>query len=284
MKDLSKELEKLERQINGIDGAGIKKIQKRYAKALDDLRDTVRKNYDKYGKEGKLTYAELAKYDRIKKLNKELAETLRDMHVETSKITRSILRDTYKTSFNGLRNAVENVVGKTIRGTIKREVINDALQMPVSGLKLNDRLRRNRRLIISQIQETIGQGLYQGESYTSMSKRLKNSLEGDVVKAKRIVRTESHRVMEKSKMDSAQHAVNQGVDMRKYWLSSEDENVRTSHGYMASKYDIDNAIPIDQNFVNGLTGGEGPAPGMLGTAKDDINCRCISVTVVDTGD
>ncbi len=117
-----------------------------------------------------------------------------------------------------------------------------------------------------------------------MSSRLKETLEGDVVKARRIVSTETHRVMEKSKSEAAEYASNQGVKMMKYWVSSQDEAVRSSHEDMADKYDKDNAIPVDEDFVNDETGGKGPAPGQLGVAEDDIHCRCIAVYIVVTED
>ncbi|QTL96551.1 hypothetical protein GM661_00490 [Iocasia frigidifontis] len=280
--DLSDEFERLQAEIDKISDTGARRIAKEYANALEELRTIVRKAYDKHGTEGELTYEEMVKYDRLKQFNKELTAAIKVMHVQTSKITRKILKDTYKTSFESVRGAVGQAAGKTIRGIVKQEVINEALQNPVSGLTLNDRLKVRRSRIITDIQETIGQGLYKGESYTDMSRRLKDSLEGDIVKSHRIVRTESHRVMEKSKMDSLEHAANQGVNLRKYWLTSEDERVRSSHNHMGEKYSKENAIPIDENFVNDKTGGEGPSPGQLGTAKDDIHCRCISVTIVIT--
>ncbi len=280
--DLSNEFERLQKEIDKIENSAAKQIARGYANALEELRTIVRKRYDKYGKDGKLTYDEMVKYNRIKSLDKDLARTINAMHVQTSKITRQILRNTYKTSFDNVKDAVGQAAGKTIRGQIKQEVINEALQDPVSGLTLNNRLQRRRRLIIGNIQETIGQGLYNGESYTDMSKRLKESLEGDVVKSHRIVRTESHRVMEKSKMDSLEHAANQGVDMKKYWIDSDDERVRSSHNHMAEKYSKEKAIPMDQDFVNDKTGGKGPTPGQLGKAKDDIHCRCIMGTIVVT--
>ena len=282
--DLFGEFNRLQKEIDKISDTGARQIAREYANALEKLRNIVRRKYDEYGKEGKLTYEEMVKYDRVKKVDKELAAAVRTMHVQTSKITRKILKDTYKNGFESVRNAVGQAAGKTIRGQIKQEVINEALQNPVSGLTLNDRLKVRRSRIITDIQETIGQGLYKGESYTDMSKRLKNSLEGDVVKAHRIVRTESHRVMEKSKMDTLEHATNQGVELRKYWLNSEDERVRSSHNHMGEKYSKEDAIPIDENFVNDKTGGEGPAPGQMGVAEDDIYCRCIFVTIVITDD
>ena len=278
--NLFEDFNRLQRQIDKIEDEAVRQIAREYADGLEDLRNVVRDKYDQYADGDELTYSKMAKYDRIKKLNKEVAATARDMHVKASKITRSVLRDTYRTSFSNVQDAVSEAVSQTIRGQIKRETIQQALQNPISGLTLNDRLRVRRRGIITDIQETIGQGLYNGESYSSMSNRLKDTLEGDVNKAHRIVRTETHRVMEKSKLDSLDHAVNQGVDIRKYWVDSSDERVRDGHAHMAEKYDEENAIPYEEDFVNDKTGGEGPSPGLLGVAEDDIHCRCFMSVII----
>ena len=283
--NLFDELNKLQREIDKIADKTMRQIAREYANALEETRTIIRKRYDKYAnKDGELTYEEMTKYTRKKKLDAELAAAVKTTHVQASKLTRQMLRQTYKNSFTSTQKFIESAAERVIRGQVKNEVIQEALQMPVSGLTLNDRLERRRRYIIGRIRESVGQGLYQGETYSSMSKRLKETLEGDVEKAERIVRTESHRVMEKSKYDSVEHAVNQGVDMLKYWMTSSDERVRTQHISMGEKYKEENAIPVDQNFVNQDTGGRGPTPGQLGTAEDDINCRCIAGYVVNTGE
>lgn len=281
--NLFDEFNKLQREIDKIADKTMRQIAREYANALEETRKIIRKRYDKYAnKDGELTYEEMTKYTRKKKLDAELAAAVKTTHVQASKLTRQMLRQTYKNSFTSTQKFIESAAERVIRGQVKNEVIQEALQMPVSGLTLNDRLERRRRYIIGRIRESVGQGLYQGETYSSMSKRLKETLEGDVEKADRIVRTESHRVMEKSKYDSVEHAVNQGVDMLKYWMTSSDERVRTQHISMGEKYKEENAIPVDKNFVNQDTGGSGPTPGQLGTAKDDINCRCIAGYVVNT--
>jgi len=287
-KDLSDEFKRLKKSIDGKMGASVGKMSEEYAKALDNLREVIRKKYDRYAEAGELTYDKMAKYDRIKELDKELAEAARQMHVETSKITRSTLRDTYRASFQETKSILGDAAGRTIRGKVKREVVQGALQNPISGLTLNDRLRRHRGRIISEIQETIGQGLVNGETYSEMSSRLKDYLEDDVVKARRIVRTETHRVMEQAKFDGVEHAHKQGVEIKKYWLDADDERVREvgegNHVGMGEKYSRENAIPVDEDFVNDETGGEGPVPGSLGQAEDDIHCRCVMATIVVVDD
>lgn len=284
MKDLREEFENLQKEIDRLANSAESEIAKEYAKGLEKLRDIIRKKFDDYSIAGELRYSELAKYDRKKKLDKELRDAVNKLHVEASKATRNTLRSVYRNSYSNTMDMVSSVAGKTIRGEIKREVIQEALQNPVSGLTLNKRLRKNRREIITKIQETIGQGLTRGESYSQMSDRLKDTLEGDIKKANRIVRTETHRVMEQSKKESLDHADKQGVTMKKYWLNSDDERVRKkgqgNHTGMGQRYSKENTIPYGEDFVNEETGGEGPAPGLMGTARDDCNCRCLSSVIV----
>ena len=86
-----------------------------------------------------------------------------------------------------------------------------------------------------------------------------------------------HGSREESSLDVAAKG---GVELRKWWKDSDDERVRSGHRHMGRKYGKENAIPYDEDFVNDLTGGVGPHPGALGTAEDDINCRCIMVIEV----
>ena len=55
---------------------------------------------------------------------------------------------------------------------------------------------------------------------------------------------------------------------------SVDDRTRDSH------QELDGVtIDLDENFEG--EEGSGPAPGMLGSAEEDINCRCTMIEVVD---
>lgn len=278
------DFEVLIKKVEDLEGKAGKNISQNYSKALKELRNIIREKYDKYAVDGELTFAEMNKYSRRKKLNKEVQQAMKDLWVENSAETRKTVRSVYKTSFKDTKSLVEEAAGQVVKGKYKREMAQEALQMPLSGLSLNERLSRRRSDIITRIQETISQGLMDNETYSSMSDRLKKELEGDYPKAMRIVRTESHRVQEKGKAESLEYAANQGVEMKKYWISSADERVRSSHEGLGEKYSEDNAIPIDDDFVSDETGASGPTPGQLGEASEDINCRCVTGYVVVTED
>ncbi len=56
----------------------------------------------------------------------------------------------------------------------------------------------------------------------------------------------------------------------KDWVSERDGVVRETH----ISLDLQDPIPVTDDFVSS-SGASGPIPGQLGTAAEDINCRCI---------
>ena len=278
------DFEALIAQVEQLESQARNGISRNYAEALEETRNIIRDKFDSYAVDGELTFAEMNKYSRRKNLNKEVRDAMNDLWGENGAETRKTVRSIYKTSFKETKELVEEAAGQVIRGKYKREMAQAALQNPISGLTLNERLSRRRSDIITRIQETIGQGLMDNETYTQMSSRLKETLENDYPKAMRIVRTEGHRVQEQGKMESLEYAKNQGVELKKYWISSADERVRNSHDQLGEKYNEDNAIPIDDDFVSDETGASGPTPGQLGEASEDIKCRCVAGYIVVTDD
>ena len=282
------QFEQLISQVDELVEQGQNELAKNYSQALKETRNIIQDKFDSYAVGGELTLEEMQKYSRRKNLNKEVQEAMNDLWVENGREIRKDVREVYKTSFNETKRVVEEAAQRTVRGKYKREMAQKALQNPISGLTLNERLSRRRRDVIERIQETIGQGLYDNETYTQMSRRLKEELENDLVKANRIIRTEAHRVQEQAKDESLDYAQNQGIEIKKYWISARDTRVREAgegdHEGMDSRYTEEDAIPKDEDFVNPETGGQGPTPGQLGVAQDDINCRCVTGYIVVTDD
>ncbi len=71
----------------------------------------------------------------------------------------------------------KEVQAKLAYGMLSKEVIQASVQNPISGLTLNDRLKKNRAQIVYNIRQQITQGLVQGESYPQMVRRVKKELE-----------------------------------------------------------------------------------------------------------
>lgn len=268
MNNLNKSEEQINRLLDKLIKDADKEIAKQYANTLNEIRRELTKLYEKYEVDGKLTYAEMAKYDRLTKLIKEIDHLLKENYKTLRNVIYDVLGESYLDGYYLTAWAVEtDTLSKLNYSAVPPETITAMIENPISGLTLSQRLEKNRIQIVYKIQEEITQGLVKGETYGTMTKRIKGALENDTTKSMRIVRTEAHRVVESAKHDSATHATKNGVIMMKEWNSSQDERVRSSHKSLDGI-----KLPMDKNFISKY--GSGPAPGQLGSAREDINCRC----------
>ncbi|WP_026678211.1 phage minor head protein [Fictibacillus gelatini] len=281
MKNLNKSAEVIERLVNKRVKGSERTIAMQYAVTLNEIRQALAKLYEKYETGGVLTYAEMAKYDRLTKFMEQIDRLLGSRYKQLKSLIYDVLGESYLDGYYLTAWAVEtDTLSKLAYSAVSADMIMAMIENPISGLTLSERLERNRSLIVYTIRQEITQGLVKGESYKTMATRLKGALEDDAVKAMRIVRTEAHRVKENGKLDSAIHANKNGVIMMKEWNSMQDERVRPGRGIgkKDAKGSADHRmlngkkIPVEQNFKGKL--GEGPAPGKFGIASEDINCRC----------
>ena len=272
MKNLNKTIEMIEKLVNKRVKKGERDIAKRYAVLLNEIRKELAKIYEAYEVDGKLTYAEMAKYDRLKKFLERVNALLSSQYKDLKKTIFAILGESYLDGYYLTAWAVEtDTLSRLNYSAVKPEVITTMIENPISGLTLSQTLAKNRTAIITTIQQEITLGLVRGETYKQMVTRLKGALENDVVKSMRIVRTESKRARETSRHDAAEHATKNGVIMQKTWNSVGDERVRHSkkanHRLLHGK-----TIPIDQDFQQGR--GKGKGPSMMGAPEHDIDERC----------
>lgn len=259
-----------------------KAITKRYALLLDEIRKELGKLYEKYETNGLLTYAEMAKYDRLNKFLTYVNGLLALNYKDVKKTIYEVLESVYKEGYYRNAWAIEtDSLSKLAYAAVTPETVTAMIENPIAGLTLSEVLEKNRIHIIYTIQREVTQGLVHGESYRTMAKRLSETLEGDKNKAIRIVRTESHRVSEASKLDSAVHATKNGVVMLKEWGTMQDSRVRKPSGKSKANHRMldGKTLPIHENFKGKL--GEGPAPGQLGHSSEDINCRCVLFYKID---
>lgn len=269
---------RLDKQIVRLTRVAEQDVGRQYGQMLREIRAVLQRTYDRYSlADGTLTYSQMVRYGRIDTLNANIEEITRKYSRLIAGEIRTRLRKTVTTSYEGTRVALEEAAGRKIRAILKPEIVSEILQNPISGLSLNERLAVRRYETITTIRQEMTRGLVRGDRYRDIAGRLQNSLEIDAGKATRIVRTEAHRCMEAGKKAALDRAADQGVEVKKWWKDSDDERVRSGHRHMGRKYSKENAIPYNEDFVNDLTGGVGPHPGALGTAEDDINCRCIMV-------
>ncbi len=272
-------------------------IRRTYQALLKDLRLYLGERYEKLAEEDKLDYATLQRKGEFARFV-EVVEQLVIQH--TTPVGESVhktVQDVYSLCWQGLQDAVKqsttsealHAALQSIHG-ITPEVAKRAVENPISGLTLNSRLQKHRQDVIYGIKQQIGIGLTQGDTYTTMTRRVAGEVDGDYKKAIRIVRTETHRVREAGFHDAASdvHKAAQasGYGMTKTWRTMQDERVRPQCRFKRGKHWImvirgpynhqkmeGVCIPVDQQFDLG-GGVMTDAPGQSGVAGQDINCRC----------
>lgn len=247
-------------------------VAKVFARTLAEVRQKIAYMYEKYSRDGTLTYGEMAKYERLQKFLDEIDTLMTFNYRDVYKIVYEALGYTYAETWDLTAWAIEtDAKAKLGYGVVSAETVSAMLANPVAGLTLKQTLQKNRQAIVWTIQQEVTQGLSRGDTYYKMMNRVKPVLDNDATKAMRVVRTEGHRVMESAKLDAAAHADKQGVIMVKTWMSSRDQRVR--HTSKADHRKLDGVtIPVDEDFRQGS--GRGPCPGQMGSAAHDVNCRC----------
>lgn len=267
-----------------------KEIRKIYKGLLQELNSFLADIYITYSEDDMLNYAMLTKAGVDARFLEEVEQRINGISPQVASQISDTVAQTYEACYDGMVNAVNKAAGnrellKSAFAEVKAatpDVIKAAVNNPVSGLTLNDTLEKHRKDIIYDIKRNIGVGLTNGDRYTTMAKRISESLDGDYKKSIRIVRTETHRVRESGFNDAATELNNalkngtSGYVMAKTWHTMQDNRVRPAR-QKRTKYNhikMDGVtIPIDDLFEL-PSGATCKAPSQTGVAGEDINCRC----------
>lgn len=276
-----------------------KEIRKAYKEVLADLQQFMSTTYVQYAQDDKLTFGMLQAAGYNARFLEEIEKRINVATPAVENELRQLVGDTYKAAYEGMVKGVAQQAGSGLEDAFYESIaitpnqIKAAVENPVSGLTLSDTLEKKRKEIIYTIKQTVGVGLMNGDRYTTMAKRIAESLDGDYKKAIRIARTEAHRVREAGNIDAAlavdTELQNGTSEMRmvKTWRSMKDERVRPQQRRKTKKGWITkmgksppNHMKMDgqtvlANELFDLGGGvKAMAPGQSGNAGDDINCRC----------
>ena len=248
---------------------------------MTDKQKAIKKAYDEitaqaakiYGNDW--TYADLMKSNRFNNLEKAMQKSIDSMYKEIRGLIDSDLNIAYLESATKEVDALSEY-GLRLVGIKKVFDAKAAIEVPFGGVVWYERLGQNADDVLVNLSNTIRNGLYNGVSYSNMTKELQGIFGSDKVLNDTIARTETRRVISVGQTDVLDK-VPESVGLMKKWVSVKDERVRSSHQSMNGK-----TIPYDEDFVTPL-GSKGKAPMQLKgpNAKSDvINCRCIMRSVI----
>ena len=248
---------------------------------MADKQKAIKKAYDEitaqavkiYGNDW--TYADLMKFQRFTKLEKSMQKAIDDMYKEIRGLIETDLNINYiesaTTEYEGLLTS-----GLKLPSIKKIYDAKAAIKAPFGGVVWYERLGQNADEVLVDLSNTIRNGIYNGVSYSNMTKELQGIFGSDKVTSDTIARTETRRVISVGQTDVLDK-VPESVGLMKKWVTLKDERVRSSHQSMNGK-----TIPYEQDFVTPL-GSKGKAPMQLkgpNAAADNCNCRCIMRSVI----
>lgn len=245
-----------------------REVIRNYREALKAIRDDIGKIYEKYAKNGKLTHAEMSKYNRLTSLERQLTEEIRPVFRKNGALIEKMARVEYEEAFYRTAWAIDQNTGVSLRwGLLNPKAVEAAVANPLR-LIAEKRLRQDGLL---KIQRAVSQGLIRGLSYPNMMKEIKGAINGNAEDALRIVRTEGQRAQVLGQQANYAEARDIGVEVVEVWDATLDSRTRNSHGALdgvRASY-RSNGEPY---WI--LAGDEVGGPLQSARPEQTINCRC----------
>ena len=234
--------------------------------ALDDIRITMSKIYEKYAVGGVLSKAEMTRYNRLATAEAQIQEILDPALRKTRAIMNRVPALAYEEAFFRYAWAMDNGAAVRLKwGIVNMDQILANLANEMDKIAI-ETYGADARILV---RKAINRGLPVGKSYLEMAKDLKTALETTNYNALRIIRTEGTTAMNAGQDAAYARAEDQGIEGSYVWDATLDGKTRPSHGTMDQKR---------RNEEGVFDGPEGEHPHYPGdeilTAKNRINCRC----------
>ena len=248
-----------------------KELIRNYYQAVKEIKSQIASMFERYG--DSVDYQTMVAYNRLTNLEQNIAAEIKKLTLQNIKTTETSLKDFYSVTYYRTGYAMEK--GLNIKlgfGSLNPSVIKTALLNPLDRIKWPERMKVNAQTYVTQIRQSIAQGLIKGEGYAKIAKNISDTSSIDANKALRIVRTEGHRVQSTARQvaydKSNSAAKDLGIKITKVWLATLDGRTRDTHREMDGQEADEQGL---FHFPGGVTA-EGP--GLSGIAELDINCRC----------
>ncbi|AIM63073.1 phage minor head protein [Weissella ceti] len=241
------------------------RLTKMYAESLVQLLNDLQVWQEDY--DG-MTFSQKREFERQKVIANEMADITKALSENAELDIKDYLRTQGSNSYAELnkRIGLDNTF-------IDADLLETILNKPVAGVRLSQRLHKDRNRLAVRSTNAIRMGLIKGDGYDKIARRLSDLNEASFNNAMRIVRTESGRISLKRHKKGYEDAKALGIKLRKEWVSGNDKRTRDSHARLnGTIIDIDDEFEIDGHTAIG--------PGLFGIAGEDINCRCTTVEVV----
>lgn len=203
-------------------------------------------------------------------LKKQIEAILGMMNSEQYDVIQEYLKECYDDAFIGTLYDLQGQ-GIPLIFPIDQEEVVQAIQ---HDTKLKKPLYEALGYDVEQLKKTIASEISRGFAssmmYTEIARNIRQYGGVSMYKALTIARTEGHRITEQARDKARHRAKEAGADVVKQWDSTLDGRTRKSHRKLDGQ-----VRELDEPFE--VNGHKAQYPGGFGIAKEDINCRCVTL-------
>jgi len=247
-----------------------KYIAAQYRIALNQTRAALALVFEKYAINGVLTYAEMAKYNRLTKLETAMMGYFNKQNIGVVSSLRVLPRKTLDTMFKDFAYQFDNKYGIRLSWSlIPTKAVIDIVDNPLDKIA-RDSLNFKQR---DRIHRALTQGFLQGQSYQEMAKGIKKVYGTTAYDAFRVARTEGQRSAVAAQRGVYDQSVALGIKTNLFWDAfGASPRTRSHHIVMDNKQ----AEMHNGTLMFKYVGGQwvtGPMATNLG-ASEVVNCRC----------
>jgi hypothetical protein len=250
-----------------------KSSKREYALMLREVRAEVATAYAQYANaDGVLTYAEMQKYNRIKKLKSAIDDIVQDRTGNVKALMSSVLKENISTSYAASILALGETAGVALPEKVSIETITAILKKPVGGWTYSERMALRTRDLVVKLQGTITNGFVRGDKLQAASLALKSTAEKSFVQFRSFAGDMTHEVSQDAIKESTIAAEDLGIHTTKTWVTAGDGDVREAHQLLDGQ-----TVRGDEYFVipsGKWKGYRADGPGGFGEPALDYKCRC----------
>lgn len=244
----------------------LKDLKRQYERALRDINDRI-----KLLQSDELTQSRIYQINYQKTLKAQVEAILDKLRADQYNTIQKYLNDGYRDAFIGNMYDMQGQGIPVITPIDKNAAVKAVITNSELSTDLYAALGYDMDILKKHIRQEITRGIATSLPYEQIARNISNFTTLPFSNAKRITRTECHRIQQESAEDSRKAAKAKGADVVKMWDSVTDGDTRPLHRQ------LDGQIrEVDEPFEAG--GKKVMYPGKFGDPAQDCNCRCVALT------
>lgn len=241
-------------------------LKRQYARALRDINDKIRMLQS-----DELTQSRAYQIQYQKALKAQIEAILDKLQGDEFSSIQDYLSHSYTEAYVGTMYVLHGQGIPIITPIDQRAAVKAVVTDSKLSTNLYAALGYDMDKLKKHVREEITRGLASSLPYDQIARNVSMFSTLPLANAKRIVRTEGHRIQQASAEDARQAAKAKGADVVKQWDASLDGKTRPLHRALDGQIrETDEPFEVNGIKVN--------IPGAFGDPSQDCNCRCVALT------